>query len=87
MNACANILEIETSSVVHTNGDKRHSCMCQRSEISRESDLASKTPKLYGWLAKDTATLIDVLKEARSASVQCSDSCLLLCLRIRRCKR
>ena len=68
MNAWANILEMETSTVALVNGDRRHSCLCQSSEMCRESDLASKTSKLYGWLEKDTATLIDVLKEARSAS-------------------
>jgi len=38
------------------------------SPIKGESHPVSKTPKLYGWLAKDTAILSHVLKEARSAS-------------------
>jgi len=87
MTAWAKFLEIETSTMVQVNGDRRHSCLCQSSEISRESDFASKTPKLCGWLAKDTATLIGVLKEARSASESLLGQLPSSVSRTRRCKR
>ena len=39
---------------------------------------------MYSWLAKDTATLIDVLKKLAPQAKNCSDSCLLLCLKLAR---
>ena len=43
--------------------------------------------KSFGWLAKDTATLIDVLKEARSASEAMLGQLPSSVLKIRTCKR
>ena len=60
-------------------GTRRHSCLCQRFEIAKETELAVKSRSwTAGRLAEDTVTLMSVLEEARSANAPMIGHNLLL---------
>ena len=68
LDAYANILTIEASTMVQMMETGVIPACAKDLKSYDGTDLAGERPELYGRLAKETATLMDVLEEARSAS-------------------
>ena len=68
LDAYANIMAIEASTKVQTMETGVIPACAKDLKSYEGTDLAGERPELYGRLAKQAATLIDVLGETRSAS-------------------